>query len=131
MTLPTITEANCSGLQLPVIRQAGTATTERTLLEYYEYLSEHLSLPFTAYYPEPTNAVEEFEFCCSVLEVLNPNEFLGDAYDGIFCEVRKGKFEVNIPLVELHMPQRGPNFQLLEGYWQWFWNWQTVSYCQR
>jgi len=32
---------------------------DENLFRYYEYLSEHLSFPFIAYYPEPTNAREE------------------------------------------------------------------------
>jgi hypothetical protein len=39
-------------------------------------------------------------------------------------KTRKGDFEVNLPLVELEVPQKSPNFQLTEDYWYWFWNWR-------
>ena len=58
------------------------------------------------------------------MELLDPTQYLGDEFDGIFCKTRKGKFEVNLPLIELHVPEGSPNFQLIEDYWYWFWNWR-------
>jgi len=97
---------------------------DENLFRYYEYLSEHLSFPFTAYYPEPTNPREEILHECTVLELLDPSKYVSDEFDGIFCKNRKGDFEVNLPLVELEDPQDSPNFQLIEDYWYWFWNWR-------
>ena len=78
----------------------------------------------TAYYPQPTSAWEKIQFRCTVLELLDPTRYLGDELDGIFCQTRKGNFEVNLPLIELHVPEDSPNFQLIEDYWYWFWNWR-------
>jgi hypothetical protein len=97
---------------------------EKTLARYHKYLSANLSLPFVAYYPEPTNAQERTQFRCNVVELLDPAEWLGDEFDGLFCKTRKGKFEVNLPLVELHLPEDDPNFQLIDDYCYWFWNWR-------
>ena len=47
-----------------------------------------------------------------------------DEFDGIFCKTRKGKYEVNLPLTELNVPDDSPNFQFIEDYWYWFWNWR-------
>jgi hypothetical protein len=95
-----------------------------TLARYYTHLSANVSLPFTAYYPQPLNAEERTQFRCTILELLDPTRHLGDEFDGIFCKVRKGKFEVNLPLIELHVPDESPNFQLIEDYGHWFWNWR-------
>ena len=97
---------------------------EDTLFRYYKYLSANLSFPFAAYYPHPTNAREQNEFCCYVMELLDPANHFGDEFDGIFCKTRKGNFEVNLPLIELHVPHDSPDFQLIEDYWYWFWNWR-------
>ena len=97
---------------------------DETLCRYYLYLSAKLSSPFTAYYPEPTNSREKTLFCCTVLELLDPTQHLGDEFDGIFCKTRKGNFEVNLPLVELHVPHDNPDSQLIEDYLYWFWNWR-------
>ena len=97
---------------------------DENLVGYYEYLSEHLSLPFIAYYPEPTNPREEILHECRVLELLDPSKYISDEFDGIFCKTRKGTFVVNLPLVELEVPQESRNFQLVEDYWFWFWNWR-------
>lgn len=95
-----------------------------TLCRYYTYLSAKLSSPFTAYYPEPMSSREKTQFRCTVLELLDPTQHLGDEFDGIFCRTRKGNFEVNLPLIELHIPHDSPDFQLIEDYWYWFWNWR-------
>jgi hypothetical protein len=97
---------------------------EDTLYRYYEYLSANLSFPFVAYYPHPTNAKEQSEFCCNVLELLDPANHMGDQFDGIFCITRKGKYELKLPLIELELPPGSPNGQLIEDFWFWFWNWR-------
>jgi hypothetical protein len=58
------------------------------------------------------------------IELLNPTQHLGDEFDGIFCKTRKGDFEINLPLIELELPDDSPNSQLIEDYWYWFWNWR-------
>jgi hypothetical protein len=97
---------------------------EDSLSRYYEFLSANLSFPFAAYYPHPTNAREQSEFRCYVLELLDPTIHLGDEFDGIFCKTRKGKYELNLPLIELELPQGSPNCELIEDFWYWFWNWR-------
>ena len=99
---------------------------EETLVRYYEYLSANLSFPFAAYYPAPIKPQEEEEFSCTVLELLDPAKHLGDWIDGIFSKTNKGKYEVNLPLIELEVPDDSPNFKFIEDYWYWFghWNWR-------
>jgi hypothetical protein len=85
---------------------------------------EHLSFPFIAHFPKPMNVEEDDEFRCTVLELLDPEEHLGDGFDGIFCKTRKGHFGVNLPLIDLYLPEDSVSFQLVEDYWHWFWNWR-------
>jgi hypothetical protein len=95
-----------------------------TLSRYYEYLKTELSFPFSAYYPEPAKPHDATHFSCLVLELLDPKEFFADEFDGIYCKTRKGKYEINLPLIELHVPQNSPNYQLIDDFWYWFWNWR-------
>ena len=97
---------------------------EETLSRYYKYLSARLSFPFAAHYPEPTTSLEEVQYRCVVLELLDPTKDFYDEFDGIFCKTRKGEYDINLPLIELEIPQDSPNFQLIEDYWYWFWNWR-------
>ena len=97
---------------------------EEPLSRYYEYLTKHLCFPFMAHYPKPMNSEEEDEFRCAVLKLLDPAKHLGDGFDGIFSTIRKGKYEINLPLIELEVPDDSPNFQFIEDYWFWFWNWR-------
>jgi hypothetical protein len=106
-----------SGTSLPTV-------DEELLARYYHYLSEHLCFPFCAHYPKPATSREEKEFRCTVLELLDPAKYLGDGFDGIFCKTRKGKYEINLPLIELELPDDHPNFEFIEDYWYWFWNYR-------
>jgi hypothetical protein len=97
---------------------------EETLSRYYTYLSARMSFPFAAHYPEPRSSLEEVQYRCIVLELLDPTNDIYDDFDGIFCKTRKGKYEINLPLIELEVPNDSPNSQFIEDYWYWFWNWR-------
>jgi hypothetical protein len=112
-----IIEALDSGSQIPRVDDEWPS-------RYYKYLSEHLCFPFLAHYPKPTTSQEEAEFRCTVLQLLDPAKHLGDGFDGIFCKTHKGKYEINLPLIELEIPDDNPNFDFIEDYWYWLWNWR-------
>jgi hypothetical protein len=97
---------------------------EQSLAQYHAYLSANLSWPFTAYYPHPTNPAEQAEFRCRAVELLHPIDDMYDEFDGLYCKVRKGDFEVNLPLVELEIADSSRNCQVVEDYWFWFSNWR-------
>jgi hypothetical protein len=97
---------------------------EETLFRYYKYLSSRMSFPFAAHYPKVRTSLEEVQNRCTVLELLDPTKDIFDEFDGIFCKTRKGKYEINLPLIELEIPQDSPACQLIEDYWFWFWNWR-------
>ena len=97
---------------------------DETILRYYRYLAANLAFPFTAYYPLPKTSQEEVEYRATVVELLDPRKHVGGEFDGILCKVRKGQFEVNLPLTELNIPEDSPNFQLIEDYGRWFWCWR-------
>lgn len=143
MSIATMTETNWNSLPLPAVASSpnadrigriqaalGPATdgspkvNADTLARYYAYLSANMSPPFAAYYPQPRNPQEKSQFRCIVLELLDPAQHLGDEFDGIFCRIRKGTFDVNLPLIELDVPRESPDFQLIEDYCYWFWNWR-------
>ncbi len=97
---------------------------EDTLFRYYEYLSEKLTMPFSAHYPEPLNSLDEAQYECTAQGLLDPSKYVGDPFDGILCKTMKAGIEVNLPLHELHIAHDSPNLQLVEDYWYWFWNWR-------
>jgi hypothetical protein len=141
MSLSTIGEVGCSGFPPAAVSSTSVgqvqrimaalgakggvpAVSEETLTRYHRYLAAKLSLPFVAYYPQPTNRRESVEFRRVVVELLDPARYACDEIDGIFCKTRQGDFEVNLPLIELHLPDESPNSQLIEDYWYWMWNWR-------
>jgi hypothetical protein len=87
---------------------------EETLSRYYNHLSERLSFPFTAHYPEPTTSLEDVQYRCTVLELLDPTKDICDYFDGIFCKSRKRKYEIYLPLIDLYLPEDSFSFQLIE-----------------
>ena len=112
-----IIEALGSGSQIPKV-------DEDLLSRYYKYLTEQLCFPFLAHFPKPLNSAEEDEFRCTVLDLLDPEEYMGDGFDGIFSKTSKGKYEINLPLIDLYLPEDSFGFQLIDDYWYWFWNWR-------
>ncbi len=102
-----------------------------SLARYYDYLAAHLELPFMAVYPrpsppshldaDPSNGSEDR---CKVIALLDPRTDLCDEFDGIYCQTRKGRFLVNLPLVELTVLPPSKNLQLLDDYEYWFWHWR-------
>jgi hypothetical protein len=98
---------------------------EESLTRYYDYLAAHLKLPFAACYPRPTTPEEAAEDRCEVIKLLDPRTALCDEFDGIYCQTHKGRFVVNLPLVELTVLSPGKNLDLLADYEYWFWNWRN------
>jgi len=97
---------------------------EEPLFRYYRYLMDHLRFPFIAHFPKPMNSEEEDDFCCTVLWLLAPAKHMGDGFDGIFCNTRKGTYEITLPLIDLYLPEDSFGFQLIDDYWFWLWNWR-------
>lgn len=97
---------------------------EESLARYCKYLREHLCFPFLAHYPTPATSWEEEEFRCTVSELLDPAKQLDDGFDGIFCKIHKGRCELNLPLIDLYLPEDSIGFRLIDDYWYWFWNWR-------
>jgi hypothetical protein len=105
-------------------RQPNLRVDEETLTRYYDYLIERLELPFVAYYPPPSNNARIAADRCEVIELLDPRKDICDEIDGLYCRTRKGKFFVNLPLVELTVLPPSGNLELLGDYEYWFWHWR-------
>jgi len=113
-----------TALGLTSKRQPDLRVDEQTLVSYFDYLAARLKLPFVAYYPSPSSPSAAEADSCEVIELLNPRKHLCDEIDGLYCRTRKGKFLVNLPLVELTVLQPGTNLELLQDYEYWFWHWR-------
>jgi hypothetical protein len=97
---------------------------EESLIRYYDYLQAHLLIPFVACYPRPSSPAHAAIDRCEVIELLDPRTDLCDDFDGLYCRTRKGRFLVNLPLVELTVLPPSKNLQLLSDYEYWFWHWR-------
>lgn len=91
---------------------------------YYRYLSRHLVFPFEACYPEAVTADEEALNRCTAVALLDPAEHADFGFSGLYCKVHRKNLEVNLPLIDLQLPETHPNFQKIEDFWYWFWNWR-------
>jgi hypothetical protein len=98
---------------------------EQSLACYYDYLAAHLEMPFVACYPRPSTPAQAADDRCKVIELLDPRTDLCDEFDGIYCQTRKGRFLVNLPLVELTVVAPSKNIELLGDYEYWFWHWRN------
>ena len=92
---------------------------EHTQQQFFDYLKVHLSFPFKAEY-WPTSAIGPREGGkVTVLGFSNPPL---DHEAGIVCEARKGKQEVQVPLLGLQVSEDDPNIQYVEDYTYWLWD---------
>jgi hypothetical protein len=105
-------------------KQKTLRVDEQTLARFYDYLVARLELPFHAYYPPPPSGKPRAADRCEVIELLDPRTDLCDEIDGLYCRTRKGKFLVNLPLVELTIFPPSKNLELLGDYEYWFWHWR-------
>lgn len=99
--------------------------SEESLGRYYDYLAAHLELPFAACYPRPSDSTPAVVDRCEVIELLDPRTDICDEFDGIYCQTRKGRFVVNLPLVELTVLPPSKNLEILGDYEYWFWHWRA------
>lgn len=97
---------------------------EATLLAYYRHLVASLSLPLVACLSNPARSREEAESRCVLVELIDPSKHDGSTVDGILGKTRSGNCEATVPLIDLYLPEKSPDFQIVEDYWYWFWNWQ-------
>ena len=109
---------------LGVSRSQNLRVEPQSLARYYDFLAAQLELPFMVCYPRPSTPAQAAKDRCEVIELLDPRTDLCDEFDGIYCRTRKGRFVVNLPLVELTVVTPGKNLELLDDYEYWFWHWR-------
>ena len=103
------------GKQLPGVSEKASKT-------YHSHLINHLSFPFDADYSVEKGPLEDTYYDIKVNGLLKPEESPDLEYYGLFCQGRKGRRKVEIPLAEITVKQEGRNKQLVEDYCMWFWN---------
>ena len=91
------------------------------MLTYYRYLASRLTLPCEARYSSDADGTI---YPVTVTGLIDPQTMPSDNPVGLCCMVyHRNKAEV-MPLVDIEVGYDSPNFQLLEDYWFWLWNWR-------
>ena len=95
-----------------------------TLLTYYRYLAANLKFPFNAYCgEEEVGPFSRKRATMTVTGLLDPvREGLG-VEDGLVCKGRGRGDEIEVPLAEIEVGKKNPNFKLISDYAYWFHNW--------
>ena len=95
-----------------------------TLLTYHRYLTANLKFPFNAYCgEEEVGPFSRKRATMTVTGLLDPmREGLG-VEDGLFCKGRGRGDEIEVPLAEIEVGKKDPNFKLISDYAYWFHNW--------
>ncbi len=95
---------------------------EKSPAVYYKYLANKLSFPFEAKYSCETGPFQSKTFSITVLGLLDPDDFPGDGY-GLFCQARRDRQGVELPLTEVEVRKGNSNRRLVDDYSYWFVNW--------
>ena len=90
-----------------------------TLHAYYRHLSSRLVLPCEARYSSEADGMIS---PVTVKALVDPQTLPPDNRVGLCCMAhRRNKAEI-LPLVDVEVEPDSPNFQPLEDYWFWLWN---------
>ena len=95
------------------------------MLRYYRYLLPHLTLPCEARFSSDAAGVV---YPVAVTGLVDPETTPSDKRTGLCCIVSYRNDVGFLPLVDIEVDADSPNFQLLEDYWFWLWNWRE-SHC--
>lgn len=98
--------------------------SEETLEVYHSYLIYNLSFPFDAEYSKETGPLEDTYYDVKITNLLEIEECPDLEFYGLFCEGKRGRRKIEIPLAEIEVKQEGKNKQLIEDYRMWFWNYR-------
>ncbi len=93
------------------------AVSSATLKAYHTFLKKNLSFPFKALYYDEN---EDKERKISVTELLDFAKS-PDETTGLLCGCAKGREKVVIPLAEIEPEESDPNFQMVDDYCFWYW----------
>jgi hypothetical protein len=103
-----------SGMSLPKVNAV-------SMLTYYRYLSSRLILPSEARYSSDADGTISL---VTINSLVDPRTMPSDNRAGLCCTAHhRNKAEI-LPLVDIEVEPDSPNFQILEDYWFWLWNWR-------
>jgi hypothetical protein len=92
------------------------------MLTYHRYLSSRLTLPCEARYCADDGTV----YPVTVISLADPQTIPSADRTGLGCIAHRGNRADILPLVDIEVADDSPNFQVLEDYWFWWWNFRTV-----
>lgn len=93
---------------------------DETLLAYHGHLERQLKFPFAGTYSRETGMLHTRSEAVAVVALADADEI--DEHHGLFCEARKGRQPIDVPLGDIEARKGDPNRQLVEDYSYWFWN---------
>lgn len=94
-----------------------------TLEVYYHHLKRHLSFPFAATYTEGVGPLKDETYSITVTG-LEDFEMIDEFY-GLVCEGREGRRKIVVPLAIVEVTdEQSKNYQLVDDYCFWFWNYR-------
>jgi hypothetical protein len=96
----------------------------RWLHRYYRFLLAHVELPFDAEYVEEVPGYGPRVSSVRVVGLIDPRRDHRGENTGLLCRAYRDDEELEIPLVDLELPEESSNGRLLEDYWYWIWNWR-------
>jgi hypothetical protein len=100
--------------------------TEATLESYHQYLCTHLRFPFEGEYSRETGPLQDTSYVMKVTGLADMEDC--DEFYGLLCEGRQegrqSRRRVVVPLAEIEVGSEDSNFQLIDDYRGWFWNYR-------
>jgi hypothetical protein len=95
--------------------------SQESLLVYRKHLLDSLRFPFEALHAETAPPVRRLFRCVAVLGF---SETFSHRLQTLLCRVCNDGKEIELPLAELGVREDNPNYQLVEDFTRWYWNWR-------
>ena len=101
------------------------------LLTYHRYLTANLKFPFTAFCgEEEIGPFSRKRATVTVTGLLDAVRERPDVEDGLFCTCGGPDDERVIPLADIEVGKKSPNFKPITDYAYWFHNWPCEDECR-
>jgi hypothetical protein len=95
-----------------------------TLMTYFRYLVANLKFPFATSYWAESGPFSSKKVTVQISRLVDPIDHEFDEAYGLFCIGRDQDEEIEIPLDEIELKKKDPNYRLISDYSYWFHNWR-------
>jgi len=98
------------------------AVSVQSLTTYYHFLHKQFVFPIQALYAQDIEPFKTTRWGIQVLGLLDVDASDNIEFYGLFCEAKRGRQLIQIPLADIEVSDKSSNYTLINDYQIWFEN---------